>query len=943
MFNQKNYSNENKWQDKFKLPSVGILIVCRGPIRLEALEEFKKVGARCGILLSEKDSVTYTHTLAPELRFISNEFVHRISDYIGTGNEERKNCIKEIINIAKKNNYDYIFAGYGFMSEDADFVTEIENAGLKFIGPSSNVHKDAGAKDKAKIIARNINVSVTPGIDNISALTLVEKAKNSKENLTNIAIKNLNLPNSELKNFQNDDINIFAENLLQESYKKGLGLITLEELKIHAKKEGAKLLIQNPKFRLRLKYIGGGGGKGQRIVSKEEEITNAVVEILSEAKVLGDNDNKNFLLELNIENIRHNEIQLLGNGDWCVALGGRDCSLQIYEQKLVELSISDELFEYEIQQASIAKNLSLVKVLETDRKLLADMEAQAVRFAQAVKLNSASTFETIVSENKFFFMEMNTRIQVEHRVSEMIYSLRFINPENKNEFFDVTSYLHAMLLVAVYGKNLPCPIRIQTLNKFNEKNNSGGEVRLNAQNEALQPSAGGLIEYWSSIHKKEIRDDQGLSLLDPDTKDFIRYYLAGAYDSNIALIISYAANGRKENLENLSEILRTMELRGQDLQTNKNFHYGIINFCLGLNYLVKPNTYFVQPYLCAVGNLGYELNNIDLDFIWTNLIRKKINENFGVDGLNILNQKQNLILRPLKKLQKNPHLSMGYLIRNFNITFKFEKEKVIFLQNPLFILRDLYRFLNLDHKENNVPINNIWEEDKILLENGLEYYKELFEIYSISDYCVDTLNNNYKNFHKTDFNKEIESTFKKSGNEAIIENILNTHLAWQIGFEILSIFLLTAKKSFIFDFNVDSELKINIPDYFLSAENIKKSLKFLAPPPVASADTIVAQMGGMYYAKETPTSPPLLNKGDHFEKGKAIYIIEVMKMFNKVTAEFSGTVSEVLLDTEKSQIVKKGQPLFKVIPDEKIEILNEEEIKKQIQNNSLNIWKTLYS
>ena len=69
------------------------------------------------------------------------------------------------------------------------------------------------------------------------------------------------------------------------------------------------------------------------------------MEVLAESKVTGAGDNRNFLIELNIEQTRHNEIQLLGNGEWCVSLGGRDCSLQMHEQKLVEVSLTQELLD----------------------------------------------------------------------------------------------------------------------------------------------------------------------------------------------------------------------------------------------------------------------------------------------------------------------------------------------------------------------------------------------------------------------------------------------------------------------------------------------------------------------------------------------------------------------------------------------------------------------
>ena len=137
-----------------------------------------------------------------------------------------------------------------------------------------------------------------------------------------------------------------------------------------------------------------------------------------------------MLLELNIEQTRHNEIQILGNGEWCISLGGRDCSLQMHEQKLVEVSVTQEGLRDAIAQARGDGQAAKAKALEGDLGVLERMEAEAERFGAAVKLDSASTFECIVDGERHYFMEVNTRIQVEHRVSELCYALRFANPDD---------------------------------------------------------------------------------------------------------------------------------------------------------------------------------------------------------------------------------------------------------------------------------------------------------------------------------------------------------------------------------------------------------------------------------------------------------------------------------------------------------------------------------
>jgi biotin carboxyl carrier protein len=86
---------------------------------------------------------------------------------------------------------------------------------------------------------------------------------------------------------------------------------------------------------------------------------------------------------------------------------------------------------------------------------------------------------------------------------------------------------------------------------------------------------------------------------------------------------------------------------------------------------------------------------------------------------------------------------------------------------------------------------------------------------------------------------------------------------------------------------------------------------------VAKADEILAESGGMFYSRESPAHEPYVRPGDHFDAGDPLYIVEVMKMFNKVYAPFAGTVDEVLVEGD-GLIISKGQPLFKITPDEKI-------------------------
>ena len=555
--------SDSEWVRSFASEDLKPLIVCRGPIRKEAMDVFEEMGMNhYGILLSEKDSIVYANALAPELRKLTDSTrVHRVPDYSGASKEERVERINQITQIAHDNGYDSIFAGYGFMAEDEEFVASIEKAGLKFIGPNSRTQADAGKKDEAKRTALQVGVSVTPGINNVTARTMVSKC-GSREKLLALVKTHGIAVDAKILDDKKLSLEDLADKILYASYEKGLDLYTIEELSAQVEVEVIAMFKEYPQSRIRLKAIGGGGGKGQRILgasllplknATEKQIKDAAVEtptlvreILNEVKANGVGDNKNVLVELNIEQTRHNEIQLLGNGEWCVSLGGRDCSLQMHEQKLLEISVTQESLALAIEKAKKAGKKAEVKALESDLKVLKRMEEDSTKFGVAVGLDSASTFECIVDRDRYFFMEVNTRIQVEHRVSELCYSLKFTNPKDKNDFFIVESLVEAMALLARHKKRLPKPERIPRFG-------ASAEARLNATDSSLSPHAGGMIRFWSKPIEGEIRDDQGICMVNPDTGMFMRYKVAGAYDSNIALLLTKG----EDRLDQLSSSLKS--------------------------------------------------------------------------------------------------------------------------------------------------------------------------------------------------------------------------------------------------------------------------------------------------------------------------------------------------------------------------------------------------
>ncbi|MEI6877391.1 MAG: biotin carboxylase N-terminal domain-containing protein, partial [Spirochaetota bacterium] len=258
------------WTRSFDCGDMRPLIVCRGPVRKEAMDVFAEMGMEhFGILLSEKDSIVYPRALAPELRSLTDSRrVHRVPDYSGASREERVERIDQIIRIAKDNDYDSIFAGYGFMAEDEEFVAAIERAGLRFIGPCSVTQARAGKKDEAKRTALEVGVSVTPGVDDVAARTLVAKHPGREALLALVDAHGLRCDPGLLESLGASDATLagLADLILRASYEKGMDLISIEELCVQVQAEAEAMFRKQPGSRIRLKAIGGGGGKGQRIL-----------------------------------------------------------------------------------------------------------------------------------------------------------------------------------------------------------------------------------------------------------------------------------------------------------------------------------------------------------------------------------------------------------------------------------------------------------------------------------------------------------------------------------------------------------------------------------------------------------------------------------------------------------------------------------------------------
>lgn len=892
----------SKWANQFSVSHISPLIVCRGPIRFEAIEVFQGMGIRhFGILLSEKDAWLFPNALSPEVKWLSPNQVHRIEDYTGADRVSRERIIQRMIAIAKENQYNAIFAGYGFMAEDAEFVSHIEKAGLLFIGPHSGVIQKAGNKDQAKAIAIEHRLSVVPGEHQLAEKAYLKKCPTAERD--------------------------------ECAYR-----VSIDDLAQQAKESIRQLWQQYPQYRIRFKAVGSGGGRGQRILSTPflgrgqehlsaeqravmmdvalKPVDGLILEILQEVKALDSTENKNILLELNIENTRHLEVQLVGNGQWVIALGLRDCSFQMHEQKLIEMSLTQEALLALLEGAALSD--ADRTYFQHEYQQVIDIEKEAEQFGVAVGLNSVSTFECIADESHHFFMEMNTRIQVEHRVTECVYGLRFANPENTADAFEVHRLIELMVLLAAHGARLPKPIRVAQVG-------ASVEMRLNAMNEALQPHAGGKIEAWSQPCNGEIRDDQAISKPMPATGVMDPYYLAGMYDSNIALIVSTGKN-RLDALLQMRHILRKMKMTGSDLKTNLSVLQGLLEWLIAMGGDVSVSTRFVEHYLEQVALTRKIFSLWCLESAWqmTSEVTFQSLRIYPVtEGeTHTFLAHRSLVLRPLNAIFHKPHQWGAFLWRLY-ILSRDEKEPDLLACRAIPMI---YELLDMEDQPEKPALYKVWPEDALLLKQMQTFYADLKATFGRPQQMREEGAREmqatgegwgaflakeigfFKEHYGFLFDQQAPEDFVKK-----LELLSVLHRAYQRIGLFFQLILKEAAHSNLFNFRprLRGELAF-LPRKQLSFPEIKH---LLVPRVAIHHNQIVAETGGMLYAQEAPHLPPFVKEGDLIEQGQPLYILEVMKMFNKVLAPFSGVVKKILYEKGQGEIVKAGQTLFIIEPE----------------------------
>jgi biotin carboxyl carrier protein len=271
----------------------------------------------------------------------------------------------------------------------------------------------------------------------------------------------------------------------------------------------------------------------------------------------------------------------------------------------------------------------------------------------------------------------------------------------------------------------------------------------------------------------------------------------------------------------------------------------------------------------------------------------------------------------MDRLLEDPHLLSGWLSLNRR-NYRIDHGKVIWIRNPLGVLNDTYAYLNMEWDPRAPAAEVIWQHDHELLQRSIRFYQQLRATFGLRR----------EEFYKLD--EILKNEAAQSGyDQPTWDRIRQAHLGFEAGNELLGLLFMLADAVSFFDFRVEPDLEVTIPAHLHDPELQARMKKVLVPPPATKADELVAPYGGMFYRQEAPGRPPFITEGQHFDKGQALYIIEVMKMFNTVRAPFAGTIDRVIMTGNDGTVVQKGQPIFKITPDEKFEPIDPKKVEKE--------------
>ncbi len=352
--------------------------------------------------------------------------------------------IPAIISAAEITGADAIHPGYGFLSENANFVSIVEEHGITFIGPKAEHIRVMGDKIAAKQTVKELGIPVVPGSDG--------------------ALKDA---------------------------------------------AAAARVADEIGYPVIIKASAGGGGRGMKVARSRAELDHAVSTARAESKAAFGDDA--LYLERYLAKPRHIEIQVLGDAHGnAIHLGERDCSLQRRHQKVLEESPSPA-------------------ITPEERNRIGETVATAIRNLGYL---GAGTIEFLYENGEFFFIEMNTRLQVEHPVTEMVTGIDLVREQIRIAAGEPLSIKQSD--VKITGHAIEC--------------------RINAEHpETFTPSPGTITDFHTP-------GGLGVRI---DSAAYSGYRIPPYYDSMIGKLIIYG-DDRQECLMRLQRALREFVIGGVD-------------------------------------------------------------------------------------------------------------------------------------------------------------------------------------------------------------------------------------------------------------------------------------------------------------------------------------------------------------------------------------------
>ncbi|CAD6491100.1 MAG: Pyruvate carboxylase subunit A [Candidatus Argoarchaeum ethanivorans] len=422
-----------------------ILVANRGEIAIRVMRACRELGISTVAVYSEADKNALFVKYADEAYFIGPP--QSAQSYLNMDN---------IVDAIHKSGSEAVHPGYGFLSENADFVKRCKSDGIVFIGPSEKTIRGAGSKIEARKTMQKAGIPVIPG---------------TEERIENV------------------------EHAISAAEEIGYPVI--------------------------VKSSAGGGGIGMKVVKETSEIEQTIESTQSVARsVFGD---ETVFIEKYLEEPRHIEFQILADShDNIVHLCDRECSIQRRHQKLIEEAPSPAM---------------TVELRER-------MGASAIKAAKVIDYVNSGTIEFLYSKGDYYFLEVNTRLQVEHPITEVITGVDLVKEQ----------------INIAYGDEISMKQQDVHINGW------AIECRINAEDPLSEftPSPG-RIRYYRSPGGPGVRVDSGV---------YAGYTISPYYDSLVSKLSVWAPS-RMEAISRMKRALYEYIIVG--VKTNIPFHKAVMN------------------------------------------------------------------------------------------------------------------------------------------------------------------------------------------------------------------------------------------------------------------------------------------------------------------------------------------------------------------------------